>query len=108
MWPGEVERDTLMHGNVGGSQYLRSQPRTDVTAPKVVDLPGHYIKFGLIRGISPYHTWKGNTVREVSKIIYALLKNWKNRPSDFSHYPVRLNRITEEKVGVGGNIAYTH
>ncbi len=34
------------------SQYLRRQPRTDVTAPKVVDLSGHYINFGLIRRIT--------------------------------------------------------
>ncbi len=34
------------------NQYLRPQSGTDVTALIVVDLPGHYINFGLIRRIT--------------------------------------------------------
>ncbi len=44
-WSGEGHIDAW---KCWRSQYLRPQPRTDVTAPKVVDLPGHYINFGLI------------------------------------------------------------
>ncbi len=52
-WSGEGHIDAW---KCWRSQYLKPQHRTDVTAPKVVDLPRHYINFGLIRRIPLFVT----------------------------------------------------
>ncbi len=51
------------------NQYLRPQPRTDVIAFIVVDLPGHYINFGFIRRITPINVGENTSQGTVNCTI---------------------------------------